>query len=239
MRRARNLLQLAFLAVTSGVFGAVVALGLYAFPLTDADSASYTLFNLVRMALLGIGVLTASGGVLLAVRAVLQRTDNDLAMLTARQLAPYLDDRYTFIRNVSRRGLGYIDGLLVGPAGIVVFRVVDFEGAYLNEAGKWLTADGQGGWKPSRVNPTADAVADMKSLKTYLGLRDFTDLPIFGFVVFVKDDPQARLTLKSPVIPATHLSSLYERLRKNYLAKDDRIDQATADAIVNLLYEDQ
>lgn len=237
VRRSRRLFEAAFVLVSAGIFLAIAGLAFYVVPLTSSSSTSYTVFNVGRGALFVGGVVAGFSGLGLALRAVTQRTENDLALMTGNRLALHLDDRYTFVRNLSRRGLGYIDAVLVGPAGVLVFRVVDYEGAYLNEAGNWLKADRQGNWKPMWFsNPTKDVIDDIKRLREYLGLRGITDVPVFGVVVFTKDDPISVLTLKDPIIPATHLSSLFARLQKNYLAKD-RMDPPLIESIVRLLYE--
>ncbi len=237
VRRSRRLLEMAFVLVAAGIFLTVIGLALYVVPLTSDSSVSYTIYDMGRVLLFVGGIGLSLIGVALALRAVTRRTENDLALITGDTLAVHLDDRYAFIRNINRRGLGYIDAVLLGPAGLLVFRVVDYTGSYLNEAAKWLKANKKGEWKPLAFsNPTQDVIDDIKSLREYLALRDITDVPVFGVVVFTKEDPELQLTLKSPVVPATHLTSLFTRLQPNYLAKD-RIDQNKADAIYHLLYE--
>lgn len=238
VRRSRQLLQISFLLVTAGIFLAIFGLALYAVPLASSGSPSYNALNAGRGVLFVGGIVAGVAGLALAIRAVTQRTENDLALITGQRLAVQLSDQYTFIRNISKRGLGYIDAVLVGPAGVLVFRIVDLEGSFLNEAGNWLKEGRPGDWKAMTfVNPTRDAIKDIKSLREFLGERDITDVPIFGVVVFTKDDPVAQLTLKEPAVQATHLSSLYGRLQATYLAKE-RMDQSMIDAIVDLLYEE-
>ena len=236
-RRSRRCLEIAFVAISAGIFLTLVGMALYTVPLTSKTSSAYTGFNLGRVALLVGGIGSLIAGALLVVRALTWRTENDLAKLTGEFLAQHLDERYTLIRNVSKRKLGYIDAVLVGPAGVLVFRIVDYQGHFLNEAGKWLKADKKGRWKPMWGNPTREATADVTSLRTYLAAHKLPDIPIFGIVVFTPNDPIARLTLKDPVMPATHLTSLPTRLQKNYLAKE-RIDPRVVTAIVRLLVDD-
>ena len=235
-RRSRQVMQLAFLAITAGLFLAVVGMAFYVVPLVSSGSTLYSIFDFGRAVLFYGGIFLIILGGLMVARAFTWRTENDLAKQTGETLAPLLDERYTFIRNISKRKVGYIDAVLVGPPGVLVLRTVDYQGRFLNEAGKWLKADKKGNWKPMRTNPTQDVVKDIQALRTYLAERSLPDdLPVFGIVVFTKDDPIAHLTLKEPVIRATHLSSLHNRLKGSYLA-EDRIEPGLAAAVVRLLY---
>ena len=142
-RRSRGLLEIGFVATAAGMFLAVVGFALYIVPLTSKTSSLYTAFNLGRGATLLGGMALAVAGVLMIVRALTWRTENDLARQTGALLAEHLDEQYTFIRNINHRKLGYIDAVLVGPAGILVFRIVDYQGRFLNETGKWLKENKQ------------------------------------------------------------------------------------------------
>jgi hypothetical protein len=235
-RRSRRLLEIAAIAIPAGLFFGVVGLALFVVPLVSSGNDVYTLFAIGRALLTGLGVILGLSGVGMIVRALTWKTENDLARQTGEALAPHLDDRYTFIRNVSKRKVGYIDAALVGPPGILVLRVVDYEGRLLNEAGRWLIANKKGEWKSFFANPTKEVIDDIKHLRAYLIAQNLPDdLPLFGVVVFVKDDPIAHLTIKDPVILATHLSSLPMRLQGNYLAKE-RIPPKAVAAVVRLLY---
>jgi hypothetical protein len=238
VRRSRRLLEVAFIVVAVGIFLAIVGLALYAVPFMAARGTVFQLFDLGRGVLFVGGVVLGLTGLGLAVRAVTWKVENDLAKVTGEVLSPNLDERFIFIRNISKRSLGYIDAVLIGPPGLLVFRIVDYRGSFLNEAGKWLRRDKRGGWAPLLANPTQDTIDDMKSLQRFLNDNGFDEnLPIYGVVVFIDDDPAVKLTLKDPVLPATHLSSLHTRLQRNYLAKD-RIDQDTVMTIFRLLCKD-
>ncbi len=227
VRRARRVLEMAFLAVSTGVFFAILGLALYA-----VDSGSG-----VRGLLFWGGVVLGLIGLGLAVRAVTWRTENDLALTAGQRLSANLDDRYTWIRNISQRGLGYVDAVLIGPAGVLVLRIVDYKGKYLNEGGKWMKADKRGAWKPVLTNPTAQVVDDIRKLRHYFTENGLGEIPVFGAVVMFYDDPTAQLTIKDPVVLATHLSSLFTRLQRNYLAKE-RLETPTVNALVRLLYSE-
>ena len=132
VRRSYRLLEIAFVAVTAGIFLTMMGLALIAIPLIGKDSDARAIYDLATELLFLSGVAMGITGVALVIRAVTWKTENDLAKMTGDMLAQYLDDRYTFIRNISKRKLGYIDAVLVGPPGVLVFRIVDVDGDYLN-----------------------------------------------------------------------------------------------------------
>ena len=235
-RRSRQWLQLAFVLVTGGVFIGIIGIALFVIPLAVPGNQVYGLYNFIRTALLFGGAAAALGGVGVAIRAYFTRIDNDLALLTGRHLGRFLSDRFWFVRNVNKRGLGYIDAVLVGPPGVLVFRIVDFRGVYANERGNWMKQNKQGEWYPARTNPTADDIVDINAMREYLTSNRMPDVPVFGVVVFTTEEPVARVIAKEPTVPLAHLSDLVDVLQDNYLARD-RIDKATVDRIVKLIYD--
>lgn len=237
VRRSRQLLAITFLVIAVAIFMAILGLALYQIPLVSESHNAYDFFNLGRGILFVGGVILGLIGIGMAIRAVTWKVDNDVAKLIGDVLAENLDKRYALIRNISRRKLGYIDAVLIGPSGVLVFRALSIKGKFLNEKAKWLKADQSDHWSPMRFNPSEDVIADIKNMKAYLESKGFEEAPIFGAVVFVHDDPIVHLTLKEPVVIATHLSSLYRRLQANYLAKE-RIDQKVVNQIFDQLYEE-
>jgi hypothetical protein len=235
-RRSRQWLQLAFLIVTGGVFIAVIGLALFVIPLAVEGNRIFGFYNFVRTVLLIVGALLGLAGVGLAARAYLTRVDNDLAQITGQQLSRHFDDNFWFVRNINKKGLGYIDAVMVGPPGALVFRIVDNQGVFANERGNWLTQNRSGEWVPWKINPTEEDIVDIKALREYLRLHGMPDVPVYGVVVFVREEPITHIVTKEPTVPAAHLSRAVDVLRDNYLARD-RIDQATVRRIVDLIYE--
>jgi hypothetical protein len=198
------------------------------------SNPQYGTYLFIRTAVLvlgGIIILIALG---LAVRALTWKKDNDLARITGRVLEPILDDRYTFIRNVSKREIGYVDAVLVGPPGVLVFRILSQQGVFANEGPNWLMRGKRGEWLPANINPTREAIADIRKIREFLAKRQLPNVPIYGVVVFIVEPPGVQLMAKEPTVPITHLSTLYANLQRDYLAKD-RIDQASTAAIARFL----
>lgn len=234
VRRANQVKTLALLVAAVGVFVLAVGIFLAAIPLDYKTSPSYGLYVLVYTLALALGALLLIAALALAIRAFTWKIDNDLAMITGRFLAKYLDDRFVLIRNVSKRQIGYVDAVLVGPPGSLVFRILDDDGHFVNEGANWLRIKPGGETVPAGINPTREAIADIRKVREFLEKRHIVNTPVYGVVVFIKDEPLVRLTATEPTVPPTHLTSLITTLRPNYLAKD-RIDPTTVDEIRRLL----
>ncbi len=232
-RRSRTLLTIALVVGALGAFFAAIGFVLFAIPLVQEGD---TLYALVRGTLVVFGLLLFVVALALAVRAVTWRTDNDLAVQVGGVLTGALDARYSFIRNISTRELGYIDAILVGPPGVLTFRILDLKGTLANEGADWLIQNKRGEWRPLGSSPTREVVADIDKLRAYLSARNLGDVPVYGVIVFTSEPPTTQLMGKAPVVPPTHLGSLLMNLQDNYLAKD-RIDARRITDTVRTLYQ--
>ena len=234
VRRANQVKTLALLLGAVGVF--VTALGVLgaAVPLVYTTDPSYGLYVFAYNLGLVVGVALLIIALALAVRAFTWKTDNDLAMITGRFMAQFLDDRFDLVRNVSKRQIGYVDAVLVGPPGVLVFRILDNEGSFANDGVNWLRIKPNNESVPASINPTREAIADIQKVREFLDKHSLPAIPVYGVVVFVKDEQRVRLSAREPVVPPTHLKNIIPNLQPNYLAKD-RIDQPTVEAIRRLL----
>ena len=234
-RRANQWKTIAFLVAAISVFIATIGVVLFLIPFVNPNSSSYALYSTVIFGVLCFAGLLFLAAIGIAIRAFTWRTDNDLAMITGRYLARSLDDRFTLIRNVSKREIGYIDAVLVGPPGALVMRILDDPGDYLNEGSNWVVRRRTGELTSAKINPTREAVADIRKLREYLAKHRLADVPVYGAVVFTREEPVVRLTVREPTVPPSHLSTLILNLQNNYLAKD-RIDADKVTAFVRLLF---
>jgi hypothetical protein len=235
-RRSWNLLYAAGLVLLLGILAAVIGMFLYIIPLVVPSNPSFSTYDSIRSLLIPVGVAIAIIGILLGIRAVTWKRDNPLAEMVGEKLAEFLDERYIYIRNVSRISLGYIDALLIGPAGVLVFRIVDRTGVMFNEGGGWIKQKDKGQWETMRWNPTVEAVADIKRLREWLRVRGHPDVPVFGVIVFTKEMPEAQVTAQNPVVPVVYLSEFSYKLSDSYFALE-RLDAPTSHKISTLLYK--
>ncbi len=235
VRRANQVKTLALLIGAIGVFVTAIGVLLSVIPLVSVSAPEYATYSFVSDLALVTGIALLVIAVALAVRAFTWKIDNDLAMITGKFLAQYLDDRFTLIRNVSKRQIGYVDAVLVGPPGVLVFRILDVEGSFANEGANWLHRQPNGEFVPARINPTREAVDDIRKVREYLENKQIPNTPVYGVVVFTKPEQRVPLSAHDPVVPPSHLQSLVNNLRPNYLAKD-RIDAPTVVQIVRALY---
>lgn len=215
-RRSNQLKTLAFTVLALGIFLAAIGILLNVVQLVPRSSSSHGGYLFVAQVILFVGVVTILIAIGLFVRAFTWKTDNDLAQITARVLAPALDDRFIFIRNVSKREIGYVDAVLIGPPGALVFRILDSAGTYFNEGANWLQSR-NGELLPARIDPTRECVVDIQKVRDALQRR-IGEIPVFGIVVFTRPPSEVQLNVKEPVVPITHLTALVQSLQGNYLA---------------------
>jgi hypothetical protein len=235
-RRSNQLVTLAFLVGAIGAFLAAIGVLMIIVPLDRPDYPSYDSYVFVRGAFVGIGAIVIMIAVAMAIRALTYRKDNDLALLTGRVLEPMLDERFTFIRNINRRDIGYVDAALVGPPGVLVLRIVGETGAFANEGVNWLRQNSAGQWLPAGFSPTLEDIADVRKVREALAKANLAEVPVYGLIVFTQDPSRVGLTLNNPQVPVTHLVTLMPTLSASYLALPP-LDMSVVNAVVTALYE--
>lgn len=236
-RRSRQLLQVAGMVVAGGVLVAVIGLGMYVVPLAVQGNSIFPFYNFMRGALLFGGAVIAVVGLVLGARAYFTRVDNDLAREVGMYLEQHFNRQYWFVRNVNKSGLGYIDAVLVGPPGVLVFRILNNEGSFRNDRADWLMQNSRGEWVPARIDPTREDIVDIKAMREFLARHNLYEIPVYGIVVFTKNPALVQISAKDPAVPLSHLALLHENLRDNYLAREKRIEDETVMQIVDLIYD--
>jgi hypothetical protein len=185
-----------------------------------------------------LGVPIALGGMGLIIRAMTLQKDNPYAYEVGEALKRTSiggDARYTFIRNLSRRQIGYIDAVLVGPPGVLVFRTVNYRGAWINERVDWRNRTSKG-LKLASTNPTRECARDVYALRKYFAKRGLEKVPVYGMVVFTAPDEAVDLQADAPVIPVAELHTLFQIMRMDYL-QDERIDHSIIRRSVDALID--
>ncbi len=209
-RRARQFLVTGLIVALVGLV--LLALGalLIIIPLSRADW-----YATLQTTLLVLGLLTGLVGLIVVARGLTLPTENRQALRMAEVLARSLDYRYTFIRNVSLRGLGYLDAVLVGPNGALVLHFFEGRGAFYYEGTVWYRRDGRE-LRLASANPTQEVIKDVRALRQFLMEDGLGQMPVYGVVVLVH--PRTVVSVQQPVVPVAHMGDVVAALRDNYLA---------------------
>lgn len=230
-RQAYQFMVFGFGGIALGVFLVVLSAFLGRVPLTAPNTSSASTVQFIAGALQIVGAAAGLAGFAALVRGATFKRGNPLADRVGTILAHALPDEYTYIRSINTFRLGYIDAVLVGPPGVLVFRIVEQGGTLLHEGNRWLRPGPDGNWLPAGFSASRDCIVDMRAVKNFLARKQIVTEAIFGVAVLIGD---AKITEKSPVIPGVSLDGLMERLRSGYMAKP-RLDPAVAALIATHL----
>lgn len=183
-----------------------------------------------------VGGIMALTGIFLVFRGTTLKKDNMLAYDVGEAMRTFLgsDARYTYVRNLSKRGLGYIDAVLIGPPGLLVFRTVDYKGEWRNEGAYWKVRNKRGNLQPSSNNPSRECAKDVYALRKYLAKYDLERVPVYGVVVFCSE--KVKLRGQGPVIPIAEKHTLYQILSRDYL-REERINSPKIKNVLDILAE--
>ena len=234
-RRSQIVLSIGIVVVLLGILMITVHGFMRTVPFVIPSSDFYGIYTSVTTLLLWLGGGVIVVGVLAILRASTWKRDNPVAEQIGTELEQFLDTRYIYIRNVSKFRIGYVDAVLVGPPGVLAFRVVKREGVFFNEGVDWMQQLEKGNWKVLNWSPTKDCVADVRKLRTFFEKRGMVDVPVFAVVTFTDDAPATIVTTEKPVVPVLQPNELAFGLDNTYFSKKDRIDQLTANKIAKLL----
>ncbi|MCY4145246.1 MAG: hypothetical protein OXE95_08850 [Chloroflexi bacterium] len=234
-RRSRDVLLAAALLFLLGAALLVAGIGLHIVNLAVPGNSAFALYDLARKSMPAVGALLCIASMPLALRAASWRTDNALAWELGEGLAAELDQRFVFIRNISQRGIGYVDAALVSRHGVLLLRITQRRGEYRNEGGSWLRRGRDGRWRTLRWSPTREVVASALRVESTMQARGLGGVPIFAAVVFMREEPAAQIHARQPAVPVVHASALVSGLRDSYFAAW-RLDARTTQQAVDLLY---
>ncbi len=205
-------MTLGALAFFAGLMMVALAVLFHFMPLWES-----ALFDVLKIGLGIVGTVLAVVGLGAVWRGLRLKKDNPEAFAVGEALKQWLDGRYTYLRNVSIRGVGYIDAVLVGPPGALVFRIVNYSGKWRNERANWFTFKRQK-MRKARTNPTRECAHDVYNLRKFLKKRGLENVPVYGIVVFTSKNVE--LSADNPVIPICEVRTLYPIMRRDYLAKE-------------------
>ncbi|HEU5326300.1 MAG TPA: hypothetical protein VFV59_10495 [Candidatus Limnocylindria bacterium] len=175
----------------------MLAVGVLAAQLTLLTPASTATGVLAASAALGLGVGTAW-----LLRALRPNRARSAAEALAGLLAPTLDDSYTLLLapTLPVRDAARLDGVLVGPAGVRVLTVRDWDGRYRVRGRGWeFDARGRRGWITCRTNPSFEAASLSEGFSRWasdagLVLPDVALRPAIAF-----PNRRSRIVLEEPI----------------------------------------
>jgi hypothetical protein len=183
-QRRRQLL-LAVTMLAAGVLAGQLALTTRTAPLSGGMAGA---------AAIGLGV-----GAAWLLRAVRPTRARQLVERLASLLASTFDDSYTLVLapRLPVRDADRLDAILIGPAGVRVLTIRDWEGRYRVHGRSWeFDARGRRGWIRCRTNPSYDAIALANEVARWATEQELGDLPIRPVIAF--PDPAARIVLEEP-----------------------------------------
>ncbi len=123
----------------------------------------------------------------------------------AQSLGTVLDDRYTLIRNlVLPDEKADIDGVLVGPFGVLVMEIKNYspEYSYRCEGSDWFWRKPGKPYRRMKKSPTKQVIINGGYLKTYLSQHGIGAISIETVVVI--KDPKAEFYVDKPHRPIFH-----------------------------------
>lgn len=159
-----------------------------------------------------------------------ERGENDVA----QSLGTVLDDRYTLIRNlVLPDEKADIDGVLVGPFGILVLEVKNFNSRdiYKCEGDKWFYRKPGQRYRTMQKSPTKQAQFNRDSLRRYLDQRNLRGIPVHALVVI--SNPEAKVIPEKPyvyilILRLQQLSEYCRSLESRVVLSAETVEQIVA-----------
>lgn len=151
-------------------------------------------------------------------------------------LSATFDDTYTLVvaPGLPVRDSVRLDGILVGPGGVRVLTVRDWEGRYRVRGKVWeFDARGRRGWVRCRTNPSFDATALADGVVRWSRQTGIGDVPIRPVIVFPRR--HSRIILEEPAdeVVTTDNAPWWA----NAIGRVRRLDPATASRILDAVLD--
>ena len=234
-RRSRDLLVAAAVVFLVGALVIILGIALHIFNLVVPVNPGSHIYDLTRKGILSLGTGIIFASFLMALRAITWKTDNALARELGTLLVHHLDHNFVYIRNISKRPIGYLDAVLIGKHGVLVFRISKRKGHFFNHKGDWMRRRPKRNWTPMRWNPTREVAVQVVKLREFLADYQLAAVPVRAVIVFTRASSLVQLTLRDPALPVVHSSKLVKHLQDNYLGQG-HLDAETVQRVANLLY---
>ncbi len=142
-----------------------------------------------------------------------------------------LDGNWHVFRNVRLYGRhkGDLDLVLVGPPGIWVLEVKNFNGEYRNIGDGWELRKGKT-WKKALVNPSRQANNNSLNLKNFLKAENINT---YVNPIVVWANPESPLTVENPMVAVWQFTQLSDELGNIW--QGEKLSQTERDKIIEKL----
>lgn len=129
---------------------------------------------------------------------------------TVQMIVQVLDGNWYLFRNmqIPGQGKGDLDLVLIGPPGVWVLEVKNFNGAYRNIGEAWELMLKKK-WKPASVNPSRQANNNSLKLKNFLAADN---LNVFVNPAVVWANPESLLSIENPSVAIWQYNRLPDEL---------------------------
>jgi hypothetical protein len=186
-----------------------------------------------------VGAAAAALGIGIGMAWMLRLLRPDRARRMSGALAALLgstfDDSYALVvaPHLAVRDAARLDGILVGPAGVRVLTVRDWEGRYRVRGRVWEFDAHSRGWVRCRTNPSYEAIALSDGVARWARDAGLPDVPIRPAVVFPRS--HTRVVLEEPedeVVTADNAPWW-----ANSIGRVQRLDQAGAARVIEAILD--
>lgn len=237
-RRSRNLMLLALVLIALGILTIIISSFMASVSLVVEGNPNYGFYQFAIPAIGYAGGFLIVVSIIMLIRAFTWKRDNPIAEQIGNVLEQELnlDDRYAYIRNLSRFAIGYVDAVLVGPPGVLVMRITDKGGVFFNQGSKWMKQRDKADWKALGWSPSEEAAADVKKVREFLQTRGLPEIPVFAVVVFTEAEPATRVTTENPAVPVMQPFEMAYSLETSYFAQRDRLEQLKVNEVIKALF---
>lgn len=142
-----------------------------------------------------------------------------------------LDGTWQLFRNVSLpgRNKGDLDLALVGPSGVWLLEVKNFNGKYRNIGASWQIQRGKS-WKPLSKSPSEQALNNALRLKNFLKASK-VDVLVESAIVWANEE--SSLSVETPSVAVWHYNRLTDELGNIW--QGEKIPRPEQDKIVEKL----
>jgi len=141
-----------------------------------------------------------------------------------------LDGNWRVFRNINLPGRkGDLDIVVVGPPGVWVLEVKNFQGKFRNIGGNWEYRNGRA-WRPTFVNPSKQAVNNAYRLKNFLK-ADRLNVFVESAIVWANQD--SSLSVENPAVAIWRYNHLPDELGNIW--QGEKISQQERKRIVEKL----